>query len=613
MKAEDLKLNQLYRTNQLGNQSKLEKLFTIPTSAFGTLRQELFQTLGEERSKGFLLRYGWHCGVSDAEKVKKINWDNIQEAVLAGPKMHALHGHLDKSIITVNEVDIHNKTMNVQGIWINSVEAQKHLEMFEISKHPVCHTLTGYASGYLSTILNEKVIAIETKCKGMGDDTCYAVCRTVNEWNGMVDSQLKYYESESIIDELDEAFRILKQERDNLSKAYDVHQKLMKEVLQERDLTSIANVMHQMTKLPVLIDDIHLKPLVVAGFTHQENQFSYQQFHTSELDIRQTSFLKNRLIAPIYLGRKIFGYCSLIYEGVTEPQEVDKLILEHGVLACSLYLLNERTRFNTEQRIRGSFLDDILSNRITPLEISRRAYYVGISLAPPYFMISINGSYKKQPVKEKLEFEDELIEQISKFLKERKIDALMSQKSGSFIILLAENNLLQHQLDKNTLCQNLLDYCEKKYPQYSFCLGVSSNASINDVSRLYEESIASLKLTNQQQKIIHFESLGIEGVMFVMSDLEAIRNIVYKKLGNLIKEDSNKNMELTKTLYHYLANGCNVHKTARAINLSISGLRYRLQRINKLLKTDINIPHISHQLYLSLNYLIYMGDLEIND
>ena len=45
-------------------------MISVPSSAFGTLRQELINTLGLPRAKGFLLRYGWNCGVSDSFKGK---------------------------------------------------------------------------------------------------------------------------------------------------------------------------------------------------------------------------------------------------------------------------------------------------------------------------------------------------------------------------------------------------------------------------------------------------------------------------------------------------------------------------------------------------------------
>ena len=66
-----------------------------------------------------------------------------------------------------------------------------------------------------------------------------------------------------------------------------------------------------------------------------------------------------RLITPIYLQKEVVAYCSFLYKDL-KIQEVDKLILEQGALACSLYLFNERTRIQTELRMQGDLLDNIL-------------------------------------------------------------------------------------------------------------------------------------------------------------------------------------------------------------------------------------------------------------
>ena len=95
-----------------------------------------------------------------------------------------------------------------------------------------------------------------------------------------------------------------------------------------------------------------------------------------------------RLITPIYLQKEVVAYCSFLYKDL-KIQEVDKLILEQGALACSLYLFNERTRIQTELRMQGDLLDNILSNSMTFEEISKKSYYVGFQLNAPYFMIAI--------------------------------------------------------------------------------------------------------------------------------------------------------------------------------------------------------------------------------
>ena len=76
---------------------------------------------------------------------------------------------------------------------------------------------------------------------------------------------------------------------------------------------------------------------------------------------------------------------------------------------------------------------------------------------------------------------------------------------------------------------------------------------------MYEESTTLLQIANHYQKVVFFEFLGIEGIMFQMEN-DRLQKFIKMKLGTLIEEDKHKDMELTKTLFHYLNNGCNINK-----------------------------------------------------
>ena len=268
--------------------------------------------------------------------------------------------------------------------------------------------------------------------------------------------------------------------------------------------------------------------------------------------------------------------------------------------------------FKQRLRMQGNLLDDILANRMTLEEFLKRSYYVGFQLKDPYFMIGISPNHQELSFQDELEFNDGLIKEISQFLKDWKINALLGQKSGKMLIFLSEDFTLKGESNKKKFCQAMYDYFSKKYPSLDFKFGISSNAStIEEASRLYDESRSALKIANHYQKVVFFEFLGIEGIIYQMEN-DRLQKFIKEKLKNLIDEDKKKDMELTKTLFHYLNNGCNISKTTRAMNFSISGLRYRLQKINELLDVDINIPDIGYQIYLSLKLLIYWGELDID-
>jgi sugar diacid utilization regulator len=617
-----------YEETILHNQDlQFQPKITIPSSAFGALRRELIDTLGIKRSKGFLLRYGWNCGVADFKPLVEMKWENLKDLLLQGPKMHTASGHV-KVEPRICEVDFDRGTLHFEGDWFDSIEAKEHIKLFGYSDEPVCHSLVGYASGGLSIIMGKQVIARETQCIAMGDECCHWVCKAVEDWNGdtSIEQERQYYEADRINDELEETYEKLRLERDGLSKTYNIHLKLFKEVIYETGLQSLSQVLYEMMNTPVIIENVHGQPRAFGGISEQaatkySNEWKewlllQQNKKHKKKEINQTLFIEispehSRLITPIYFRQKIHGYCSFLIEK-DKITEADKMILGQAALACSLHYLNERTRFNTEQRIRGSFLKDIINKAIPMSEIVLRAHYIDFELKPPYFMVSLHQSPVESSMKEKIEFTDQLMNDLFKYLEMKQVKGIIGKESDDVIILVSESSLATCHSDKESFCKSLFDYYTKIYQPSIFNMGVSSSKSlIEDASKLYKESAASLKVANGKQNPVFFDSLGIVGMLLQTKDIETIEDYASQILGNLIEEDKSKNMELTKTLYYYLENGSNAYKTARAMNFSINGLRYRLKRINEILQLDINKAYNRHEIYLALQCLIVLKEFLI--
>ncbi len=79
---------------------------------------------------------------------------------------------------------------------------------------------------------------------------------------------------------------------------------------------------------------------------------------------------------------------------------------------------------------------------------------------------------------------------------------------------------------KKEVCRKIADFLSRKYPNDDFKLGVSSTAQLmEDITQLHEESVASLKIMNRNSNIVHFDSLGIEGVLFQAKNADTIEKI----------------------------------------------------------------------------------------
>ncbi|WP_026962993.1 XylR N-terminal domain-containing protein [Alicyclobacillus herbarius] len=604
----------------------MDRTLTMPISALGALRRELIETLGVDRAKGFLLRVGWHCGASDAMKMRSMEWDEELDAFLAGPRLHALHGYLSESKFLRCEIDSSQGTLVIEGRWRNSYEAQVHKQMIGISRHPVCYTLVGYASGYLSTLFGRQVIAMETKCEAMGHDHCLCVCRTLEEWHGQVYEELRYYQSNRIIDELEEMFSKLQTERANLGKVYRIQRSLTQEVLHERNLSFIADTFTEITQLPLVITDSFLNPLATSGMAKSKVasclvelskhwRRTHSQTSLARPTLQQTTTIefgpgRSALMTPLLHNRHAGGYCVVFYEG-QQPEDVHPLMLEQAAVACSLYLFNEQTRFDTEQRMRGDFLDDLLSNRqIVADEMTRRAHYIGFQFQSPYFLLTLGPAQGKMSVEERVSVQEHLLRLTSSFTKQRRLNALVGQREGNVVVLVARHPEYRECTRREELCQQLRAYVQAAWPERIVKVGMSSVSDVTaDLQELYSESVAAFRLACGQAHIKVFDTLGVEGVL--CKDVDSARKFARRWLGPLLMTDRDK--ELTKTLYYFLNNGGNVHKTARVMNFSISGLRYRLQRLSEILDCHLQNPYVANQLYTGLLLLLSIGDLEFED
>ena len=242
-----------------------ERLVSMPITAITSLKKEIVATIGDDRSKGFFIRYGWHCGVSDGEKALNFQWETELDLIRVGPKVHILHGYLDDVIINEITFDKEGNLEVIDVSWFNSFEADEFLKAGHYSDQPVCHILCGYASGYLSTVLKKPILVKETKCTAMGHDTCEVICMPMEKWGQELDSEYRYYQSTSLIQELDEVTAKLKTERDYLNKANNVHRELIEELLSNQGIQRIVDLLYKTTGLPTFIENEYNQIMVKSN------------------------------------------------------------------------------------------------------------------------------------------------------------------------------------------------------------------------------------------------------------------------------------------------------------------------------------------------------------
>ncbi|MCC6556566.1 MAG: XylR N-terminal domain-containing protein [Polyangiaceae bacterium] len=164
-----------------------ERYLLFRQEAFLALRKLLFEQLGEPLSRSILTQFGYRCGQGDyLSLTTHFAWDTEDDRIAAGPVMHTWEG-LVRADPTFLEHDRRRGHFHMKGTWRNSYEAELHMKLFGRAEAPVCHTLTGYASGWATAFIGFPVVAIEPSCAARGDETCTFHIQPLNAWGPEAD------------------------------------------------------------------------------------------------------------------------------------------------------------------------------------------------------------------------------------------------------------------------------------------------------------------------------------------------------------------------------------------------------------------------------------------
>src|SRR5262245_12316530 len=200
MRAADLALHWRVRCAAEGGIITLagERVLLLDAVALGLLRKELIQTLGATAARIVFTRFGYAHGWRVAETLRKgFPWDNEDEWRIAGARLHTIQG-LVRAEITRTWSS--GTPAGAEATWHDSYEAEQHLLHLGQADEPVCWTLTGFATGYMSCVYGKEIIAIEDRCRGKGDAVCRAVVRSKEEWGPELATILPFYQKEACLD-----------------------------------------------------------------------------------------------------------------------------------------------------------------------------------------------------------------------------------------------------------------------------------------------------------------------------------------------------------------------------------------------------------------------------
>lgn len=159
-----------------------QRMLLYHASGMGLLRKELIDSLGSQRARGLMMRFGYHSGWKDAALARKLRPEiTTADAFLVGPQLACIKGLVQVEPLEL-AFDVDAGTFIGRFEWTDSYEAETHLQHYGVAREPVCWTIIGYASGYTTYYMGKTIIFKEEVCAGCGDPHCRIVGKPAEEW-----------------------------------------------------------------------------------------------------------------------------------------------------------------------------------------------------------------------------------------------------------------------------------------------------------------------------------------------------------------------------------------------------------------------------------------------
>ena len=232
MRAEDLHHKEILEMDPEGGLIRFagQRALLLDAVAMGVLRQYLVANFGLTAARAVLTQFGFAHGWRMAGAMKKqFVWANDDEWRRAGPQIHTLGGLF--RVQPGSEDPLTKKGCMV----LASYEAEQHLLHFGRSDSPVCWTICGLMSGYISRTTGKEIYVLEDRCLGEGHAACHFLGRTREEWGKERAEDLAFFDSGRLKECLDVSLSRVTETLKAAEEKLRAHQKVLVSLVRDLD------------------------------------------------------------------------------------------------------------------------------------------------------------------------------------------------------------------------------------------------------------------------------------------------------------------------------------------------------------------------------------------
>jgi sugar diacid utilization regulator len=385
-----------------------------------------------------------------------------------------------------------------------------------------------------------------------------------------------------------------------LRKIMETHRQL-NEIVANAGEAGIAKTLHQLTRFPVLIQDVHGNTRAAAGDVPSGRRAKEQPEQRQELIrqlqiTRQAHYHRRAWLVLANPRPGVLGVIALIDPART-ANETDLAALEYAATVLSVELSRLQSVAEAELRSQRDFAEELLAGADEPT-VKASAHALGYDPERPHRVIVATGRPRDG-------LDEQFFQAVVREVRRLDVAALVVGRAN-YIVIIA-----YREADWAKLQAAITSHL----PGGTCGLAVGSRyPNAWQVAASYREAqfvanLSSSAAGHPATAVLLFDSLGVYRMLSSVTDPAGIEAFMNNQLGTLLDYDKRHHSDLLATLAQYFDNGCNIDQAAAVLSVHRSTVKYRLKRVRDLLGQDLNDGstrldlHLATRVWLTLDSL----------
>ncbi|MFF5896201.1 helix-turn-helix domain-containing protein [Streptomyces argenteolus] len=403
-------------------------------------------------------------------------------------------------------------------------------------------------------------------------------------------------------EELAEANAAVRAHSAAMQRAEEAHDRLTDLVLRGGDVKDVAVSVAGLLDSPLTIHDPGGRPLAAvrpdgSAFAADSMDAGWLAGTADESRLGGRAVHRDgRWICAVLAGQELLA--SLVLHRPDRLDDSDRRLFERAAVVTGLLLLLRRTVAETENRIRGELISDLLGDpERDPAGLAERGRRLGIDLDRPHLLLVAEAAAREK-----------LGGAAMRYLFGGDIHGVSAEHAGTIVLLIGcDAGATPAGAAARAAAAQLGHLVQAPVT----VAGTGPASGTRELAAAYAEAtrcLRAMRVLGREGEGACVDELGFLGV--VLGNAKDVDGFVTTVLGPLLRYDERRGTQLVRTLRAYFGAGGSLIRAKDELHVHVNTVVQRLDRIQVLLGRDWNEPDRALELQLALRLHLLSGGRE---